>query len=154
MDFAIFKVILLWATIREFTIFWETIWIERLYIPIHFGRFDSEISNLKKIHTSIYYIEDHIFLLYVQCGKPNHDNFKGATRSHILTIERHPRPGTLASLLQPLKNPIDCPRSGSITIADFGWISYNKKLQTQLFHTLRHTTWNSNILTSVFFHIF
>ena len=31
----------------------------------------------------IYYIEDHIFLLYVQCGKPNHDNFKGATRSHI-----------------------------------------------------------------------
>ena len=25
----------------------------------------------------------------------------------------------------PLKNSIDCPRSGSITIADFGWISFD-----------------------------
>ena len=52
MDFAVFKAILLWATIREFTIFWETIWIERLYIPIYFGRFDSEISDMKKIHAN------------------------------------------------------------------------------------------------------
>ena len=31
----------------------ETIWIEWLYIPIYFGRFDSEISDLKKIHTTV-----------------------------------------------------------------------------------------------------
>ena len=37
----------------------------------------------------------------------------------------------------PSKNHIDCPRSGSITIADFGWISFNKKLQAQLFYTQR-----------------
>ena len=33
----------------------------------------------------------------------------------------------------PSKNPIDCPRSGSITIADFGWISYNKKITNSTF---------------------
>ena len=31
---------------------WETIWIGRLSIPICFGRFELEISDLKKIHAS------------------------------------------------------------------------------------------------------
>ena len=37
-------------------VFWEFIdkkWIKRLeYLPIHFGRFESEITNLKTTHTT------------------------------------------------------------------------------------------------------
>ena len=54
MNFTVFKAILLWATIHVFTLFWETIWIQRLYVPIYFGRFDSEIANLKKIHANVH----------------------------------------------------------------------------------------------------
>ena len=43
----------------EFTIFWEIIWLERFYIPIYFGWFDSEISDLKKIHANeMYFISE------------------------------------------------------------------------------------------------
>ena len=48
------------SRILEFSIFWKTIWIDRLQIQIYFGRFDSEISNLK-----------NPILIYSISGAPN-----------------------------------------------------------------------------------
>ena len=43
--------------IHEFIIFCETIWIERLKMSIYFGRFDSEMSDLRKTHTNSHSLE-------------------------------------------------------------------------------------------------
>ena len=51
-----FSSIFTYSRICEFSIFCKNIWIESLYMTICFGRFDSEISDLKKTHTTVHSI--------------------------------------------------------------------------------------------------